>query len=208
MTDKKLHFPSMDDLGDDLFIENDRGEYERFIPDDFDDWDLDDETGDNESGGEEPNVSILAGEKEAYEKAMELTAEEDDFQYFPRDGDEENNRKFAMKHLQEEWGLDTNRNIGVARFFLGNFLEKNLIREAHVTGIGSHPFMILAFYKAAHQMEQLAGSRGGETRVMKFKGMNRVRLKKLEEKARDLACRTYLQAKNEIIRRHGGIHHV
>ena len=104
MTDKKLHFPSMDDPSNDLFIENDRGEYERFIPDDFDDdlddWDLDDEeTYDGETGGEESNDSIIVGEKAAYERAMELTASENDFQYFPGDGGRENNKRFSMAHL-------------------------------------------------------------------------------------------------------------
>ena len=88
MTDKKLHFPSMDDPSSDLFIENEDGEYERFIPDDLDDdlddWDLNDETDDGETGD---------GEKAAYDRAMELTAGEDDFQYFPRDGGEESNQR-------------------------------------------------------------------------------------------------------------------
>jgi len=191
MTDKKLHFPSMDEGGkdddsSDFFYQNESGVYEPFRFDsEGDEWDAllgDDETGDGEtdnddSGGDHPGDSILAGERFAYNRAKELTAgDEGDFQYFPADTWEETNRKFAMQHLQKEWGVNVGKNLGVSRFFLKNFLEENLIREADHTGIGSHPIMILAFYKAARAMERHAGSMGAIIKAIKFKNMNQIML--------------------------------
>jgi hypothetical protein len=219
-TDKRLHFPSMDegdkdDDSSDFFYQNERGEYERYEPPSWADDELDelddDETEDGETGGDAGadyySDSILDGERAAYERAKELTAGEDEFQYFPRDAGEETNRKFAMAHLQKEWGRNTSRNTGIARWFFQNFLDESLVKECDVIGIGSHPLMISAFYRAARSMEKQVGSKGEETKRLKFKGMNQIMLRKLEEKAKDLATRTYLEAKNEIIRRHGGISH-
>ena len=205
MTDKKLHFPSMDDPSSDLFIENEDGEYERFIPDDLDDdlddWDLNDETDDGETGD---------GEKAAYDRAMELTAGEDDFQYFPSDGGEESNQRFSIAHLDKAWGASTQHNIGIANFFYKNFLNETLRREAESTGIASHYLLVAAFYKAAKRAEKMAMQQNeGETgmKSLKFKGMDKAVNKQLEDRAKDLAIRTYLRAKDAIIAKHGGISH-
>ena len=219
-TEKTLRFPSMEGGGDydgDLFQKNDKGEY---IP--YDTYRYDDDDDFSESGSVEPDEtgeggggedkSILEGERAAYERIKELTAGEDDFTYFPADSAEENNQKYAMRELRTAWGANTGFNIGIARSFFKNFLNENLIREAHVTGIASHPLMVLAFYKAAKEAEQFAanqmsGDTGDGLKTLKFRGMQEITNRKLEERCRDLASQIYSRTMNEIIRRHGAINY-
>ena len=160
MTSKRLNFPSMGDApgeSSDTFIQNERGEYERFIPDEsnFDedsnarDFDLDDDRTEDDD--------TLAGEREAYARVKDLLgSEENRFEYFPSDAGEENNQRLSMAHLQKSWGSAMKRNIGIANFFYKNFLEKNSRREAENTGIASHYLMVEGFYNAALEMEKLA----------------------------------------------------
>jgi hypothetical protein len=217
MTDKKLHFPSMDEEGGEssnLYYQNDSGEYEPYKPPSWgDEWDdlLDDDADDGETGGDRSSGSTHDGEMEAYNRVKDLLgSEEDSFHYFPDDAMEENNQLFSMSRLQKSWASETKRNIGIANFFYKNFLEENLRKEAEHTGIASHYLLVQGFYKAAKHAEQLAMKqmRGeSETRTMRFKGMNRIMAQKMEELCRELASRTYSDAKAKIIELHGGISH-
>jgi hypothetical protein len=208
MTAKRLNFPSMDGGDNDLFIQNESGEYEQYKPPSWADDELDDLLDDDETGGDESGDATLDGEKAAYERAMELTAGEDNFQYFPAENGEESNQRFSMAHLEKAWGAATKHNIGIANFFYKNFLEKGLRQEAEHTGIASHYLMVQAFYKAAKHAEKLATQQSqGEPGMKKLrvKGMDGVMQQRLEERCCDLASRVYSDAKAKIIEMHGGI---
>jgi hypothetical protein len=228
MTDKILDFPSMDDPDGDewdyldqgsdnndsllekLFTKNERGEYERFSPDHTDGL-IGSDTGDTHR--DNLNDGIRAGEMEAYNKAKEIIGGDgESFQYFPDVATEENNRKFSMAHLQRIWNNETERNIGFANFFYRTFLNEGSQREGEHTGIASHYLMILAFYRAAREAEKFGKKMmnfESETglKTLRFKGMSEVTKRKLGEKCCELASRVYSRAKNEIIKKHGGIHH-
>lgn len=224
MTDKILNFPSMDEPDDDdygsdshsdsdsllneLFRKNERGEYEPFRQNYFDD---DDRKGGHDSDADygKKDDGIRAGELEAYNRAKEIIGSEG-FQYFPDEASEENNQRFSMAHLQKDWGRETQKNIGFANFFYRNFLHKGSQKEAEQTGIASHYLMVKAFYEAARHAENFAtkmmrGESETGIKTLKFKRMSEGSKRQLEERCRDLASRVYNDAKNKIIKIHGGI---
>jgi len=213
----KLHFPSMDDLGDeadssDFYYQND------FDGDDDGDErdDLlnggtdDDDTGDDDS--DKSKDGIRAGELEAFNKAKTIIdSDNESFQYFPRDdATEEVNQRFSISHLKKEWPGETQKNIGIANFFYKNFLNEASRKEAENVGIASHYLLILAFHRAALQAEKfgkemMSGDTGDGLKKLRYKNMAGVTKQKLEERCRELASSVYNDAKNQIIKMHGSI---
>jgi hypothetical protein len=217
MTDKMLKFKDMPggEEENQLFTQNDTGEYEAYQPPSWgDEWDGlldDDEADDGETVIGESGDSTLDGEMEAYNRVKDLLgSDEGGFNYFPDDATEENNQRFSMARLEKAWGSETKRNIGIANFFYKNFLHEDTRREAEHTGIASHYLMVDGFFKAAKHAEKLAVQQlKGEpgTRKMRFRGMGDVIKQKLEEKCKEMAARVYSEAQAKIIEMHGGIKH-